>query len=51
VQPDRRFDSAHNSWDGKLLLLGIFEESEDIVADNDTRFPGENVLCTHVYVW
>jgi hypothetical protein len=44
----RSVGCSHNGWDGEFLLLGILEESEDIVAHNDTGLPGEDVLGTHI---
>jgi hypothetical protein len=39
---------SHNGWDSELLLLAILEQSEDIVANDDARLAGENVLDTHI---
>jgi hypothetical protein len=39
-----------NTYDGRngiLVLLGVVEELEDIIANDDTGLAGEYVLGTH----
>ena len=33
-----------DGWNGEFLLLGIIEQGEDIVGDNDALFAGEYVF-------
>lgn len=41
---------AYDGRDGKALLLGVVEELEDIISNNDTGLAGENVLATHIVI-
>ena len=38
---------TYDGGDGEVVLLGILEETEDIVADDNAGLAGENVLDTH----
>jgi len=38
---------THDSGDSKVVFLGIVEELEDIIANDDTSLASENVLDTH----
>lgn len=38
---------THDSGDRKVVFLGIVEELEDIIANDDTSLASENVLNTH----
>ena len=40
--------TTYNGWDGEFLFLSILEQSEDIVTDDDTFLPRENVFGTHI---
>lgn len=39
---------TYNGRNGKLLLASVLEESQDIIADDDTRLSAQNVSNTHV---
>ena len=41
-------DWTHDGWDGKVLLLGVLEKVEDIIAHDDAGLAGEHVFGTHV---
>ena len=38
---------TYDGRDGKVILLRILEETEDIIANDDAGLAGENVLDTH----
>jgi hypothetical protein len=38
---------TYHGGDGKQVLLGILEESQNIIADDDAGLAGKNVLDTH----
>ena len=42
-----RRTTTYDGREGEFVLLGVFEETEDIVANDDTGLAGENVLDTH----
>ena len=47
----RRLCSRRNSYDGRngeLVFLCVFEQSQDIVTNDDTLLSRKNVLDTHV---
>ena len=39
---------TYDGGDGKLVLLGILEQVQHIVADDDTLLPGEDIFGTHI---
>ena len=39
---------TYNGGNGKLLLLSILEELEDVIADDDTSLAGQLLEDTHV---
>lgn len=39
---------TYNGGDSKLLLLGVLEETEDVVADDDTGLAAEFLSDTHI---
>ena len=39
---------TYNGGNGKLLLLRILEELEDVIADDDTSLAGQLLEDTHV---
>lgn len=41
---------THNGRDGKGILLGVLEETEDIVADNDAGLAAKLLKDTHYEV-
>ena len=45
--PSRRGWSTYDGRNGKLLLASVLEESEHIIADDDTSLAAQNVLGTH----
>lgn len=44
---DSRAGGYVDGRNGVLVLTGVLEQSEDIVADDDTGLAGQNVLSTH----
>ena len=38
---------THDGGDGELVLLGVVEQLQDIITNNDTALAGKNVLDTH----
>jgi hypothetical protein len=38
---------TYDGGDGKLMLLSVVEQLQDIITNNDTALAGENVLDTH----
>lgn len=39
---------THNSGDGEFVLLGVVEEFEDIITDDNTGLAAEDILNTHI---
>ena len=39
---------AYDSWNGKVFLLGILEQVQNIITSDDAGLAGQNVLHTHV---
>jgi hypothetical protein len=46
VIPEREI--TYNGGDSELLLLGVLEETEDIVTDDDAGLAAENFSDTHI---
>jgi hypothetical protein len=44
---ERRMEDAYNGRNGKVLLLGILEQTEDVIADDDAGLAGELLEDTH----
>ena len=42
---------TYNGGDSELVLLGIFEEVQHIIANNNTFLSRQNILDTHVDNW
>lgn len=38
---------TYNGGNSKVVFLSILEESQDVIADDDTSLAGENILDTH----
>lgn len=49
MRGERRIWVAYDGGDGKIVLLSVGEELQNIVPDNDALLAGENVLDTHVW--
>lgn len=47
---DSRAGGHVDGGDGELVLAGVLEQSEDIIANDDTGLAGQNVLDTHIVV-
>lgn len=39
--------ATYDGRNSEIVLLGVVEELQDIVTDNDTALAGENILDTH----
>lgn len=46
-----REGSTYNGGDGKLLLLSVLEETENVITDDDTGLAGELLEDTHCGNW
>lgn len=46
-QGDNHQQGTYDCWNGEDLLLGVVEEPQYIVTDDDAGLAGENVLDTH----
>lgn len=44
----RKTTNTYDGWDGKVVLLGVVEELEDIITNDDTGLASEDVLATHL---
>lgn len=40
-------EATHDGGDGELLLLGVLEETQDVVADDDAGLAAELLKDTH----
>lgn len=42
-----RGGETYNGGDSEALLLGVLEETENVITDDDTGLPGELLKDTH----
>lgn len=40
-------NETYDGWNSKFVLLGVVEELQDIVTDDNTALAGEDVFSTH----
>lgn len=39
---------TYDGWNGKVVLLSVFEKIEDIITNDDSGLSAENVCATHL---